>query len=231
MVPRLISAPSASTELNCRGESLPLDAGVLRGEAPLTPAFGDLAVAFPGRHRRGAGVGSGNPPAHTWRGQDAAFGCGHGQPAAMRGGVMPLQPFQPSAGRGGGNAAYRDAGVGGFRWSRTSTIVSAGGSCASTTSRSRAAQSTAVRRSVTLTGRFPASGATSLHSWAVPRRAASESTRGGGPGVAGMGVRGSATCGRWGASGRVYTSSPASMGQTKAACAGGGLTDGLCRHG
>jgi hypothetical protein len=108
----------------------------------------------------------------------------------------------------GGNASYQDAGGWVFRWSMTSTIFSACGYCASTTSRISWATSAAVRRSVTFTRRCPANGSKTLNRWAVPWRSYSSSTRSGCPGAAGMGRRGSATScvlvssrqtwGRWG---------------------------------
>jgi hypothetical protein len=89
--------------------------------------------------------------------------------------------------------------------------------------------------------RETSNGSKTMNRCAGPFRSSSESTRAGCPGVAGMGPRGSAphgvrvssrhTGGRWGSSGRVETSRPASIAQTKAALACGGITHWCCCHG
>ena len=154
-----------------------------------------------------------------------------GEPFPLAAGLWGCET--PTAGT---NVASRDAGRCVWRWAIPQPIVSACEDGASIPSGITWAKSSTARRSVPWTRRQPANGSTTRPRCAGPCRAYASSRRSGCSGAAGMGTRGSATrgvlgvsmhtCGRWGALGYVSTASTASMAQTTAAWAGGGIPHG-----
>src|SRR5919202_6770983 len=141
----------------------------------------------------------------------------------------------------GAKAPYSAAGVCVFRLSSTTVIRSAAGKCTSTNSRMHAAQSAAVRWSVTFTCRQFSNGQKNMNRLLTPLRSYSVSYRAASPGATGSGVRTSLTCclllsskqtwGCFGACGLQYPSNTSSIWATNAGFALGGMHHSLLSQG
>jgi hypothetical protein len=69
----------------------------VRGEPPIDPTLGGMALAFPSGSCLGQCGRSGHPPVYAWPGQDTACALGHVHPTPVLGRVMYVQPFHPSS--------------------------------------------------------------------------------------------------------------------------------------
>ena len=84
-----------------RVQTFELNTGVLSGELPIGLGVMFVAVLFPGSDFRYESVFVGKTAIETWGGDNAKFGLGHVEPAAVFGGVVKLETLGEPPGFGG----------------------------------------------------------------------------------------------------------------------------------